>query len=49
MTTSKTCPKCLGRGEIIINAGTGLKAACVKCALPKPENATSATPADLTP
>ena len=43
MSTTKTCPKCLGRGKIIINAGTGLLAACVKCALPKPENATIAT------
>lgn len=30
-------------GKIIINAGTGLKAACTKCALPKPESATIAT------
>ena len=43
MNTTKTCPHCLGMGKIIINAGTGLKAACAKCALPKPENATSAT------
>jgi hypothetical protein len=48
MNTHKTCPHCLGAGKIIINAGTGLLAACVKCALPKPENATIATPADLT-
>lgn len=37
----KTCPRCLGTGKIIINAGTGLLAAC-KCALPVP-NATIAT------
>jgi len=47
MSTSKTCPKCPGRGKIIINAGTGLLAACTKFALPKPENATVAT--SLTP
>ena len=43
MNTTKTCPHGLGTGKIIINAGTGLLAACVKCALPKPENATIAT------
>lgn len=43
MNTHKTCPHCLGTGKIIINAGTGLLAACVKCAPPKPENATIAT------
>jgi len=45
MNTSKTCKHCLGKGQIVINAGTGLLAACVKCALPKPaaEIATAAT------
>jgi len=42
MNTTKTCKSCLGKGQVIINAGTGLKAACIKCALPKP-NATAAT------
>ena len=32
------CKHCLGKGKIIINAGTGLLATCVKCALPKPDN-----------
>jgi hypothetical protein len=42
MNTHKTCPHCLGMGKIIVNAGTGLLAACVKCALPV-LNATIAT------
>ena len=33
----KTCQYCLGTGKIIVNAGTGLKAKCTKCAMPKPE------------
>ena len=27
----KTCPYCLGKGQIITNAGTGLKKPCPKC------------------
>ena len=34
------CKHCLGMGKIIINAGTGLLATCVKCALPKPSTVT---------
>ena len=34
------CKHCLGKGKIIINAGTGLLAACVKCAIPKPDKPT---------
>ena len=29
---NKTCKHCLGTGKIIINAGTGLKVKCTKCA-----------------
>jgi hypothetical protein len=42
MNTTKTCKHCLGKGQIIINAGTGMKADCAKCSLPK-QNATVAT------
>jgi len=38
MNTTKTCPHCLGQGKIIVNAGTGLTADCVKCDNPKPSD-----------
>jgi len=34
----KTCKRCMGKGKVITNAGTGLIAPCKDCSKHKPTN-----------